>query len=51
MAFGKSESEVVGYEQVRRKIAESVVEILVGGNIDQILWRLENAANKTLEEY
>ncbi len=51
MAYGKSEPVVVGYEQVRRKIAESVVEILGGGNLDQILGRLEYAANKTLEDY
>ena len=47
--YGKSEPVVVGYSQVRRQIADAVVEILEGGNIDQVLMGLEKAANNTLE--
>ena len=49
LAYGKSEPVVVGYSQVRRQIADAVVEILEGGNIDQVLRNLEYAANNNLE--
>ena len=51
LPYGKSEPVVMGYGQVRRKIADAVVEALEGGNIDQVLRRLEYAANNTLEDY
>lgn len=49
LAYGKSEPVVAGYSQVRRQIADAVVEILEGGNIDQVLKDLESAANNSLE--
>ena len=49
--FGKSEPSVPGYEAVRRKIAEAMVEVAQGGEIPPVLQRLEMEANLVLEEF
>jgi multiple sugar transport system substrate-binding protein/sn-glycerol 3-phosphate transport system substrate-binding protein len=48
--YGKSEPAVVGYEPVRRLIAQSMVEIVEGTEVGPVLERLERNANATLEE-
>ena len=49
--FGKTEPTVPGYEAVRRKIAEAMVEVAQGGEIPPVLTRLEKEANLVLEEF
>ena len=49
--FGKAEPSVPGYEAVRRKIAETMVEVAQGGEIPPVLQRLEKEANLVLQEF
>ena len=49
--FGRTEPSVPGYEAVRRKIAEAMVEVAQGGEIPPVLQRLEMEANLVLEEF
>ena len=48
---GKSEPAVPGYEPVRRRIEEVMVEVAQGGEIAPIVRRLEQDANKILDEF
>jgi len=48
--YGKSEPAVAGYQQVRRLIQDSMVDIFDGGDVDQVLERLGTAANRSLVE-
>ena len=50
LGYGKSEPSMAGYQQVRRLIQDAMVDILEGGEMDEILAELEEAANRTLEE-
>ena len=49
--FGRTEPSVPGYEAVRRKIAEAMVEVAQGGEVPPVLQRLEKDANLVLEEF
>ena len=49
--YGKSEPSVRGYQAVREMIADAMVDVAEGGDIGEILGRLERQANKTLEKY
>ena len=49
--YGKAEPSVPGYEAVRRKIEEAMVEVAQGGEIFPVLQRLEEEANLVLEEF
>ena len=49
--YGKSEPAVPGYEPVRRRIEEVMVEVAQGGEIAPIVRRLEQDANKILDEF
>ena len=49
--FGKTEPSVPGYEAVRRKIAETMVEVAQGGEVPPVLRRLQKEANLVLEEF
>ena len=51
LEYGRSEPALTGYQQVRRLIADAIVEVVDGGRVDQILERLEKRANETLVEY
>ena len=46
-----SEPGVPGYEPVRRRIEEVMVEVAQGGEIAPIVRRLEQDANKILDEF
>jgi multiple sugar transport system substrate-binding protein/sn-glycerol 3-phosphate transport system substrate-binding protein len=50
LEFGRSEPGVLGYERVRRSIAETVFRIFAGEDLEQALAQLEREANRTLEE-
>jgi multiple sugar transport system substrate-binding protein len=50
LGYGKSEPSVAGYQQVRRLIQDAMVEIFDGGDVGQVLERLETAANRSLAE-
>ena len=46
--YGRSEPAVAGYQQVRRLIGDTMVAIMDGADLEQILSQLERKANKTL---
>ena len=50
LGYGKSEPSVAGYQQVRRLIQDAMVDIFDGGDVDQVLERLETAAGRSLAE-
>ena len=49
--YGKAEPSVPGYEAVRRKIEEAMVEVAQGDEIAPVLQRLEEEANLVLDEF
>ncbi len=49
--YGKSEPSMSGYQQVRRLIQEAMVKIVEGDDVDLVLASLQQAANKSIEEY
>lgn len=48
LEYGKSEPSAVRYESVREMIENAMIRAIEGGDVDQILTRLEKEANKTL---
>ena len=50
LGYGKSEPSVAGYQQVRRLIQDAMVDIFDGGDVDEVLERLETGANRSLAE-
>ena len=50
LGYGKSEPSLPGYQQVRRLIQDSMVDIVDGGEMDRVLGNLQVAATRTLEE-
>lgn len=51
LEYGKPEPSVTGYEPVRRLIAQAVIRVMQGGELDATLARLQNEATATLDEY
>jgi len=49
--YGRTEPSVAGYQPVRRMIGEAMVKVMLGGDVDELLTRLEAEANATLAEY
>jgi len=47
----RAEPGVMGYERVRRLVAEAIVAVLSGGDLDAELVQLEEKANATLREF
>ena len=50
LGYGKSEPSLPGYQQVRRLIQDSMVDIMDGGEMDRVLRNLQAAATRSLEE-
>ncbi|MEW6752989.1 MAG: ABC transporter substrate-binding protein [Candidatus Latescibacterota bacterium] len=48
LEYGRSEPSLAGYQQVRRLLEEAMVDVFDGGDVDRILARAEEAANRTL---
>jgi len=51
LKYGKSEPSMAGYQQVRRLIQDTMVDVTDGTDMDQVLKKLEQDANRTLEDY
>ncbi len=51
LEVARAEPGVMGYERVRRLVAVAMVEVLDGGDMDEVLPRLEREANETLREF
>ena len=51
LEHGRSEPAMAGYQQVRRLMADAIVEIVDGGDVPEVLQRLERRANDTLIDY
>jgi multiple sugar transport system substrate-binding protein len=49
--YGKSEPSMSGYQQVRRLVQEAMVDIVEGGDVDQALTNLQQAAESSIENY
>jgi multiple sugar transport system substrate-binding protein len=49
--YGKSEPSMSGYQQVRRLVQESMVEIVEGSDVEPVLASLQKTANQTIEDY
>ena len=48
LPFGKPEPNMAGYQVVRRKVEQVMVEVARGADIDQVLERLDREANATI---
>ncbi len=48
--YGRSEPSMAGYQQVRRKIQDAMVDIFDGGDVDGALGKLQKEAEKSQEE-
>jgi multiple sugar transport system substrate-binding protein len=51
LEHGRSEPAMAGYQQVRRLIADAIVEVVDGGDVQSVLTHLERRANDTLTDY
>ena len=51
LPFGKSEPNLTGYQVVRRKVEQVVVEVAQGADIGDVLQKLDRDANATLGGY
>ncbi|MDP6982402.1 MAG: ABC transporter substrate-binding protein [Candidatus Latescibacteria bacterium] len=51
LEFGKPEPSVSGYEPVRRLVAQAVIKVMQGGDMDAALAQLQAEASATLEDY
>ncbi|MBT7864566.1 MAG: ABC transporter substrate-binding protein [Gemmatimonadetes bacterium] len=51
MEFGQAEPSVTGYEPVRRLVAQAVIKVMQGGDLDATLAWLQREATATLDEY
>ncbi len=49
--YGRSEPAMAGYQQVRRLMADAIVEVIDGAEVGQVLERLQRRANDTLKDY
>ncbi len=47
--YGRTEPALAGYQQVRRQIADAMVAVMDGSDLEKTLARLEREANKTIE--
>ena len=51
LPYGKPEPNMAGYQVVRRRVEQIMVEVAQGADIDQVLEELDKDANATLGGY
>jgi len=51
LQYGKSEPNLAGYQVVRKKVEQAMVEVAQGADIEQVVRKLDRDANATLGQY
>ena len=51
LPYGRSEPNLAGYQVVRKKMEQAMVEVAQGADIEQVVRKLDRDANATLGQY